>query len=97
VHLLSFYNACTVPHRVAEVLDGKHAASTIHLRLANAGEILEEPKEGEAPVADLLVQRLDNAIQKSLEESQDWEQGPTDQVIDGETDAAQAKEHQKFE
>jgi hypothetical protein len=90
VHLLSFYNAFTVPHRVAEVLDGKHAASTIHLRLANADEILE-PKEGEAPVVDLLVQRLDNAIQKSLEESQDWEQGPTDQVIDGETDA-QAKE-----
>ncbi|KAL3906263.1 MAG: hypothetical protein SGILL_009342 [Bacillariaceae sp.] len=95
VHLFSFYNACTVAHRVAEVLDGKHAASTIHLRLANADEILE-PKEGEAPVVDLLVQRLDNAIQESLDDSRDWEQGPTDQVVDTEVDT-QAKEIEKQE
>ncbi|KAG7348382.1 protein of unknown function DUF3546 containing protein [Nitzschia inconspicua] len=90
VHLLSFYNACTVADRVAEVLDGNHAASTIHLRLANADEILE-PKENEAPVVDLLVQRLDDSIQKSLDESSGWEASGAQVVVDAETDA-QAKE-----
>lgn len=90
VHLLSFYNACTVAERVAEVLDGNHAASTIHLRLANADEILE-PKENEAPVVDLLVQRLDDSIQKALNDTSSWESGSSGEVIDAETDA-QAKE-----
>jgi SERRATE/Ars2, N-terminal domain len=90
VHLLSFYNACTVAHRVAEVLEGNHAASTIHLRLANADEILE-PKENEAPVVDLLVQRLDDSIQKALDEASGWETGNSGELLDAETDA-QAKE-----
>jgi hypothetical protein len=97
VHLFSFYNACTVADRVAEVLDGNHAASTIHLRLANADEILES-KEKEnnneaTPVVDLLVQRLDNSIQKALEEVRGWETTTTSSsstsqqvIVDTETD-----------
>jgi hypothetical protein len=90
VHLFSFYNACTVADRVAEVLNGNHAASTIHLRLANADEILE-PKENEAPIVDLLVQRLDDSIQKALDGTSGWEIGTSEVVIDPETDS-QAKE-----
>lgn len=95
VHLLSYYNACTVADRVAEVLDGKHAASTIHLRLANADEILE-PKENEAPIVDLLVQRLDDSVQKALDESSSWETGGVAPVVDAETDT-RAKEIERME
>jgi len=88
VHLFSFYNACAVAPRVGEVLNGNHAASTIHLRLANADEILEL-KDGEAPVMDLLVQRLNSSIEKALEETKEWDSST--EVLDKETDA-QAKE-----
>ena len=92
VHLLSFYNSCSTALRVGEVLNGNHPASTIHLRLANADEILEPNKEGEAPVVDLLVTRLENSIQKSLDEAESWEvDASTDIVLDKEIDA-QAKE-----
>mmetsp|Transcript_4354 Transcript_4354/g.8993 ORF Transcript_4354/g.8993 Transcript_4354/m.8993 type:complete len:500 (-) Transcript_4354:1549-3048(-) len=40
VHLFSYYNGCQLATRAAEVFDGNHAVSTIHLRLANADEML---------------------------------------------------------
>lgn len=102
VHLFSFYNGCTSASNVADVLSGQHGASTIHLRLAIADELLQskepatdaapptEATNGEAegseekeekdtpaptpapPKVDLLVQRLDTAIEKSLKEANAW-------------------------
>jgi hypothetical protein len=77
VHLFSFYNGCSAASKAADVLNGGHAASTIHLRLANADEILEPTKdaaEGEAPKVDLLVQRLNDSIQQALEEASEWDE-----------------------
>ena len=99
VHLFSFYNGCAVAPNVGDVLSGHHATSTIHLRLANADEILKQAKDplppssiaitaasapatGESvpneiaespPKLDLLVQRLNDAIQKALNECHTWE------------------------
>ena len=42
IHLFSFYNGCACANRVADVLSGNHAASTIHLRLGIADEILKQ-------------------------------------------------------
>jgi hypothetical protein len=84
VHLFSFYNGCATASNVADVFRGKHATSTIHLRSANADDILQENKKDERPAAaatiidnpaakvDLLVQRLNDSIQKALEETSDW-------------------------
>jgi hypothetical protein len=53
---------------------------------------LEPNKEGEAPVVDLLVTRLENSIQKALDEAESWEvDASTEIVLDKESDA-QAKE-----
>jgi hypothetical protein len=94
VHLLSFYNACSVASRVGEVLNGSHAASTIHLRLANADEILEpamDAGDGDGPVVDLLAQRLNDSIQKALEEASSWDEASSQYVLGPEADS-QAKE-----
>lgn len=42
VHLFSFYNGCSMADGLAEVWTGKHASSTIHLRLQNADDLLAE-------------------------------------------------------
>lgn len=80
IHLFSFYNGCTFSDNVADVLSGRHAAGTIHMRLHNADEILAE--DGPRPVStddstpappkDLLVSRLDDSIAKALEECNQW-------------------------
>jgi hypothetical protein len=40
VHLFSFYNGCSMAFNVADVITNNHVASTIHLRLKNADELL---------------------------------------------------------
>jgi len=82
VHLLSYYNGCKSAPRVAEVFNGNHAVSTIHLRLANADEMLAEHNKGGTstptemekilPKTDLLVQRLNDSIEAALKESEKW-------------------------
>ena len=83
VHLFSFYNGCTFATNVADVLSGKHAAGTIHMRLKNADEILAEDKSpapvkteddtpAPPPPKDLLVSRLDASIEKALAACNDW-------------------------
>lgn len=102
VHLLSFYNGCTAAPKVADVLIGNHAASTIHLRLSNADEILEPSKDvvgnqGEAPKVDLLVQRLNDSIQKALEEAGGWnDEQSSAYVVDKDVDG-QAKDIEYLE
>ena len=69
VHLVSFYHNCDQPATggVVDVVTGKHAASTIRLRLQNADELLLETAAPDAPLAkDMLVQRLDDSIEKAL-------------------------------
>eukprot|EP00535_Pseudo-nitzschia_heimii_P007270 CAMPEP_0197178476 /NCGR_PEP_ID=MMETSP1423-20130617/3739_1 /TAXON_ID=476441 /ORGANISM="Pseudo-nitzschia heimii, Strain UNC1101" /LENGTH=797 /DNA_ID=CAMNT_0042628225 /DNA_START=220 /DNA_END=2613 /DNA_ORIENTATION=+ len=82
VHLFSYYNGCQSAQRVAEVFNGNHAVSTIHLRLANADDMLVEPTKGGTsasmqagnalPKTDLLVQRLNDSIQAALSSSEKW-------------------------
>lgn len=82
VHLFSYYNGCQSAPRVAEVFNGNHAVSTIHLRLANADEMLAEPikdatgapidMENTLPKIDLLSQRLNDSIERALKEAEDW-------------------------
>jgi hypothetical protein len=73
---------------VADVFNGNHPTSTIHLRLANADDMLQQTQTKEQEVAppppptdapppppakvDLLVQRLNDKIQKALDECQTW-------------------------
>ena len=45
VHLFSFYNGCTSAPSFGNVLAGRHAAGTIHTRLAGADAILKEAAE----------------------------------------------------
>lgn len=85
VHLVSYYNGCQSASKIAEVLDGNHACSTIHLRLANADELLAE-KSGEAtaegaspPPTDLLVQRLNDSIQAALDMAEAWKASNKDE------------------
>ena len=76
--------------------------ATIHLRLANADDILNHAKEQEAapaasdatPKVDLLVQRLNDKIQKALDECKGWD--PVGVVISEHVDF-QAKEIQRLE
>ena len=82
VHLFSYYNGCCfVNHSVCDVVTGKNAVSTIHVRMKNADTFLQDltapPNDPEAvtdhsatnvPKKDLLVQRLDDAIAKALHE-----------------------------
>jgi hypothetical protein len=87
VHLVSFYHNCDQPAAsVADVVSGKHAASTIRLRLQNADELLlvavnhASPTDHDTnsttlqPVAaqDMLVQRLDDRIEKALNGFAAW-------------------------
>ena len=84
VHTFSYYNGCQSAPRVAEVFNGNHAVSTIHLRLAGADEmLLPEPIKGAAPATmetennaspkvDLLVKRLNDSIERALKESEGW-------------------------
>jgi hypothetical protein len=76
IHLVSFYNGCDQPAKaVVDTLTGRHPSSTIHLRLQDADATLKRAADeaknsennGEA-VKDLLVQRLDDSIQRALEE-----------------------------
>jgi hypothetical protein len=104
VHLFSFYNGCTTATNVADVFIGSHATSTIHLRSATADEILQQnkadelPADDDAPPAklDLLVQRLNDSIQKALELSKDWDEASGQHVVSAEADA-QAKAIQQAE
>merc|ERR1712232_1036413 len=79
VHLFSYYNGCQATTRVADVFNGNHAVSTIHLRLANADEMLEPVKDSPdmnmddgLRKTDLLVQRLNDSIQNALKKTQKW-------------------------
>ena len=94
VHVLSYYNGCQSASRVAEVFNGNHAVSTIHLRLANADEMLAAtiaPVEAENPLpkTDLLVQRLNDSIERALTESSGL---PESCIIIDETVDREAKE-----
>ena len=106
VHLVSFYNGCastgkSATSRVADVWNGNHPASTIHLRLGGADEILKEAAAkdedplshgDEPPKVDLLVQRHTASIDKALKEARAWleEEGDKWQkvVVCPEVDAA---------
>ena len=81
VHLFSYYNGCCfVNHSLCDVATGKHAVSTIHVRMKNADAFIQEQQQNDpsssmdhtdtpvAPRKDLLVQRLDDAIAKALHE-----------------------------
>eukprot|EP00536_Pseudo-nitzschia_multiseries_P011173 jgi/Psemu1/205115/e_gw1.366.58.1 len=92
VHLFSYYNACQLASRTAEVFEGNHAVSTIHLRLANADEMLAEPIKGVAavttennnplPKTDLLVQRLNDSIELALNECEGWSAAASTNAMD---------------
>jgi len=107
VHLFSFYNGCTFASNVADVLSGRHAAGTIHMRLHNADEILAEdepdPKptgdgDGEKlePPKDLLVSRLDASVEKAMKECQQWINGGWTTIVDERVDC-EAEELEKAE
>ena len=113
VHLFSFYNGCVASSNMADVLSGSHAASTIHLRLSNADEILLQTKNSdattatnattttaetstEAPKLDMLVQRLNDARDKAIGETNEWN-GVTCTVIVNEEVDGQAKDIEKQE
>lgn len=100
VHLFSFYNGCASATNVADVLSGKHAAGTIHLRLSNADEILAEDSspiktddDASAPAApkDLLVSRLDASIEKALAECNEWIISGGDTIVSEREDQEAAK------
>ena len=101
VHLVCFYNGCTAAPCVGDVLSGHHPTSTIHLRLQNADELLQltkaEAQEDPAstPKKDLLEQRLDDAIEKALEESKPPADGGQ-HIIDAQVDS-DAKEIERQE
>jgi hypothetical protein len=69
VHLFSFYNGCSSANGLGHALSGNHATGTIHLRLKGADELLEE---GEKTMNDMLVMRLDDSINKAMEDSPSW-------------------------
>lgn len=103
VHLFSFYNGCVAASNIADVFHGSNATSTIHLRLSNADDILQQTpnaantgEQDGSPKVDLLVQRLNDAIAKSLEESKSWDMTGPKYLISTEIDN-QAKEIQKDE
>jgi len=103
VHLFSFYNGCVAASKIADVFHGNNATSTIHLRLSHADDILKQTqnsatateKTGPAKV-DLLVQRLNDAIETSLEESKLWEMTGPKYLVSIEIDN-QAKDIQQDE
>jgi hypothetical protein len=101
VHLVCFYNGCTAAPYVGDVLSGQHPTSTIHLRLQNADELLQQTKAEtqedptSAPKKDLLEQRLDDAIEKALEDSKPSADG-RQCIIDPKVDA-DAKEIERQE
>lgn len=71
VHLVSFYNGCDQPAKaVADTLTGKHPASTIHFRCQDADATLESAAEKvkDSEKVDMLVQRLDDSIQKAMDD-----------------------------
>jgi hypothetical protein len=79
VHLFSFYNGCATSPNVGDVFSQNHATSTIHLRLAGADDLSLQKGDSVAADAaapsgpvDLLVQRLDNAIDKAHKEYEAW-------------------------
>ena len=76
VHLVSFYNGCARAETVGDVLMGKSPVSTIHLRLANADDILTASDDNDEELQkDLLVRRLDDSIAKALEECESDQPG----------------------
>ena len=85
VHLFSFYNGCVLSDSFADVLNGNHPASTIHLRLRDADTFLQqatqevqgirgehESEEQTTITTDLLVKRLDESIRKAQELTREW-------------------------
>lgn len=104
IHLFSFYNGCTFSSSVADVLSGKHAAGTVHMRLKNADEILAEdnpaPRSTDdskpPPPKDLLVSRLDASITKALEECNQWINSGGTTIVNEQVDS-EAEELKKSE
>ncbi|CAJ1959448.1 unnamed protein product [Cylindrotheca closterium] len=103
VHLFSFYNGCVAASNISDVFRGNNATSTIHLRLANADVILEQTqnsgstaKQERSPKVDLLVQRLNDAIENALEESKSWDSSGPEYLVSREIDS-QAKDIEKDE
>jgi hypothetical protein len=96
VHLFSFYNGCVAASNIADVFHGNKPTSTIHLRLANADEILQQTKDDNAatattestepPKVDLLVQRLNDLIEKALAESYSWDESSSSYLVSKEVD-----------
>jgi hypothetical protein len=117
---ISFYNGCAPAPNVGDVLSEKHATSTIHLRLANSDDILQQSTkddivttslsvvimdatttdaEQQPPpkkMVDLLVQRLNDFIQKALDECSQWDETVSDIVVSPEVDT-QAQEIKELE
>ena len=82
VHLFSFYNGCVFSDNLADVLSDHHPASSIHLRLKDADELLQtnkghgsvsmEVEESQSITDDLLVKRLDESIRRAQENITEW-------------------------
>eukprot|EP00526_Cylindrotheca_closterium_P006740 CAMPEP_0113640358 /NCGR_PEP_ID=MMETSP0017_2-20120614/21181_1 /TAXON_ID=2856 /ORGANISM="Cylindrotheca closterium" /LENGTH=731 /DNA_ID=CAMNT_0000551635 /DNA_START=335 /DNA_END=2530 /DNA_ORIENTATION=- /assembly_acc=CAM_ASM_000147 len=103
VHLFSFYNGCVAASNISDVFNGNNAASTIHLRLANADDILQQTQnsantteQAGSPKVDLLVQRLNDAIENSLEESKSWDSAGPKYLVSSKIDS-QAKDIEQDE
>jgi hypothetical protein len=109
VHLFSFYNACSFGESFVKVWNGQTPAGVVHLRLQGADALLHPAAVGSSSSStsgttttdtkdqktDLLVQRLDDAILKSMEAAtSDWVNG--EYIMSYELDA-QAKELEVLE
>lgn len=105
VHLFSFYNGCVSAPNIADVFHGNNPTSTIHLRLANADEILQQTKDdnvaittaesAETPKVDLLVQRLDNLIEKALTTCNSWDESASAYLVTKDVDTGAKDIEQK--
>ena len=75
VHLFSFYNGCTFGDSFINVIQGQGAAGGVQLRLKGADEFLQTNSNSftdSGDKVDMLVKRLDDAIQKAVEATSDW-------------------------
>jgi len=81
VHLFSFYNGCSLADSLAEVLLKKHPAGTIHLRLANAGTILQEAASNAAAKARSDTNKGDGDSNNGNQEAQVQEELVKDLLV----------------
>jgi hypothetical protein len=86
VHLFSFYNGCCMAANAADVIAGKHPASTIHLRSSTSVSATEEQQPAVAVQKDLLVQRHDDSIARALDDLQNNGNTAHTVIVDEETD-----------